>query len=457
MKLFFLFLFLFLSPLKRLVAQPIEGEGDAPKKYLMITSFSKQGMTELQLDQINKIMLKVATKQVEYSLALGEGKNFEGVKSTLASMQLQIEKNASVFSIKALLLDIKNKRVIKIETADFIQEANLLLQVKICLEKLFHPTKTEEPARWPKKKELIKNETEKREVENRQNVDNFRDRIKGLKLGIATSIKDLKENQPRIDTQEVLKQQADSKTSQEEESKQSVNGKPSESAEVLALDPPPKPEVSPPFAIMNSMKFGYRVHNTNSKDLVTAVASFKYLNLTYERGFFFDFQKRNQLFLSLSYGKLMNKFTAKVSPYTDLILGYNYFFYDWGFAPGLFLERELFTFINLPTSGEGLVAANNQLNWLKLKFDYNFMIYKFDFITGFYFAKNMFTSSDYLTVSSSSGLVGNKVGFRLQWNNIWKILHSEFEYYKYDLIASGPGRDVTASNSGYVFNALFTF
>jgi hypothetical protein len=454
MKFIFFLLFLFTN---QVWAQPIEGEGDAPKKYLMITSFKNEGMTAFQLEQIDKIMLKVATKQVEYSLALGEGKEYEGVKSTLVSMQLQVEKKPVGYYVKALLLDIKNKRVIKIVDKDMVREDNLLYRIQKCLEHLFIDTANEPPIREPKKKSLTSQEEEKRVLENQKNLDSFRDRIKGIKVGIATTIKDIKQVQPRIDTPEVVKDQKDNQVDPKED-KNSISAEMLvKKNEVEFFEPPQKGKPSPPFVITNAVKITYREQNTHSEDIVLADATFKYMCLNYQRGFFFDESKNNQALLGIAYGKLINSFTAKISDYTDLTLDYRYLFNSVGFAPGIGIEREGIAFINLPAAGGGLQGANNSLTMARIRLDYEFDLFSKTIITGVQYGQNLMTQTDYTTVSNSSGLTGKKIQARLQLNNIYKIIHVEMEYFNFNLTSSGGPRPVIVTSSGYGFNALFTF
>jgi hypothetical protein len=454
MKLFF-FLLIFLP--HSLLAQPIEGEGDAPKKYLMITSFKNEAMTAFQLEQIDKIMLKVATKQVEYSLALGEGKDYEGVKSTLVSMQLQVEKKPLGFYVKALLLDIKNKRVIKIVDKDMVKEDNLLYRIQKCLEHLFIDIAKEAPIRETKKKSLTNQQEEKRTLDNQKNLDSFRERIKGIKAGIASTIKDIKPVQPRIDTPEIVKDQKDNKVDSKEDNNASSSEMLAKQDEAEFLDPPPKGKPSPPFAIANAVKLTYRQQNTHSEDIVLSDATFKYMCLNYQRGLFFDVSKNNQLLLGIAYGKLINTFTAKIGDYTDVSLDYRYIFNSVGFSPGIGIEREGIAFINLPAAGGGLKGANNTLTMARVRLDYEFEIFTKTFIAGIQYGQNLMTQTDYATLSNSSGLTGKKIQARLQWNNIWKIIHVEAEYFNFNLTSSGGTRPVIVTSSGYGFNALFTF
>ena len=398
MKVFFILLIIFTHAVW---AQPVEGEGDSPKKYLMITSFKNEGMTAFQLEQIDKIMLKVATKQVEYSLALGEGKDYEGVKSTLVSMQLQVEKKPLGFYVKALLLDIKNKRVIKIVDKDMVREDNLLYRIQKCLEHLFIDTTKEPPLRESKKKSVTSQEEEKRVLENQKNLDSFRDRIKGIKVGIATTIKDIKQVQPRIDTPEVVKDQKDTLVDPKDD-------KNTLSSEMLAkkneedfVEPPPKGKPSPPFVITNAVKISYRQQNTHSEDIVLSDATFRYMCLDYQRGFFFDESKNNQALVGIAYGKLINSFTAKISDYTDLTLDYRYLFNSVGFAPGIGIEREGIAFINLPAAGGGLQGANNSLTMARVRLDYEFDLLKKTLIAGIQYGQNLMTQTDYTTLSNS--------------------------------------------------------
>ncbi|MFZ4713673.1 MAG: hypothetical protein ACOYL6_08180 [Bacteriovoracaceae bacterium] len=458
MKYFALLLILF-SFTQVLWAQPIEGDGEAPKKYLMIDSFNRPFLSTMQLDQINKTMLKVATKQLEYSLILGQGKEFEGIKVMLASMQLSVEKVDSNFEIKGLLLDMKNKKVIKKIVEERVAENMLLHRIYVVLDKLFHPDVPVVKPRALKKKSLTDAAEAQRNLEDEKAADDFRDRIKGIKNGIAVTIEQIKDKEQESLTKgDEAKSKNSASTSNQSDDKNNTSASNSKSKENGGdFEPPAKKASGPSLASVNAIRLGYRTQTTDSKDLLETNTVFKFLVFGYERGFFLNADKSHQIMPGFTFGRLNNKFTTKVSPYTRMSLEYRYILHTFHFAPGIGFEKETLSFINLPSPGEGIKAANNNLTWLKARIDAEMTISKLSFLIGGYLAQNLMTKSDYPTVSYSSGLTGKKFGARLQWNDIIKSFHLEVEYFKINLSAEGGARPITYTSSGNSINALYTF
>jgi hypothetical protein len=150
-------LLLLLLPVQALAQQNEDKDPEFEKTILVINPFtSTVVLSEFDKTQINKIMLKASSRQQTYQIALGELGEAKKSKHKIHHMQLDLIKNEEDFhSIKALLIDEKNKKVINKITEEKVTRLDLLRMVEDVLLRLFgavppEPEKDKEGKKKPK-------------------------------------------------------------------------------------------------------------------------------------------------------------------------------------------------------------------------------------------------------------------------------------------------------------------
>lgn len=109
------------------------------KTILVINPFtSTVTLSDFEKTQINKIILKATSRQQTYQIALGELGIAKKAKHKIHHVQLDLVKDEGDFhSIKALLIDEKNKKVLNKIIEEKVSRLDLLRTIEDVVLRLF--------------------------------------------------------------------------------------------------------------------------------------------------------------------------------------------------------------------------------------------------------------------------------------------------------------------------------
>ena len=109
------------------------------KTILVINPFSSTvTLSDFEKTQINKIILKASSRQQTYQIALGELGEAKKSKHKIHHVQLDLVKDVGdSHSVKALLIDEKNKKVLNRILEEKVSRLDLLRIIEDVLLRLF--------------------------------------------------------------------------------------------------------------------------------------------------------------------------------------------------------------------------------------------------------------------------------------------------------------------------------
>lgn len=150
-------LLLLLLPLFSWSQEDEDKDPELEKTILVLNPFtSTVALSDFEKTQVNKIILKATSRQQTYQIALGELGEAKKSKHKIHHVQLDLIKNEEdSHSIKALLIDEKNKKVLNKITEEKVPRLDLLRRIEDVLLKLFgavlpEPKKDDEGKKKPK-------------------------------------------------------------------------------------------------------------------------------------------------------------------------------------------------------------------------------------------------------------------------------------------------------------------
>lgn len=413
------------------------------KAVLFISPLTANFLSEDQARSIRKQMILVASKQLDFQIALGDKLDFQGMKTSIFTMDVEIKRSVTkgLFNVRAVLLDETNKRVVSKIKRENIKSRELLRSSQVALELLFRDYEEmkakEEKA--PEKKVTIKKkkaEKDKKklvqlvnpEALSKKQVD-FKKRIQDLEKDVEVSIEEAKESVAK-------------KKKKEEEEKKSSTNKISKLEKKAEKQQPKK---DPILARKQKSEFsvGFTNQDVLSKDILEVRNTIQYLSVGYMVQKEVAKDSTWHYEYGLLFGKPVSKVEEEISSYKKLGGGIRKYFTSLRADIAIGLSLETLTFINLPEAGGGIKVAENNIIWADYTIDKTIAFKDYLIDIGIAYGKTISSSTKYKTLEST-GLVGTKIGAYIDWTGLF--LHNmrlQLAVNKFDL-SGGP---VTVTNT----------
>lgn len=132
-----LFVFIFVMGLSFMSFAQEATLDDIPKSYLVIKPFESNLVSSFEMNQINKIMLQVSSKQTTYHLLLTDQDTIEGSKNKITGLELLVSLKGDYFEIQANLNNLKDDKTIQVKRKDHILKKDLQREIYLLLESVF--------------------------------------------------------------------------------------------------------------------------------------------------------------------------------------------------------------------------------------------------------------------------------------------------------------------------------
>jgi hypothetical protein len=111
---------------------------EGPKKLLVIKSLhSDIALNDIEKRMINKVVLKICAKQTDYQIAMGEIGIAREAALSIFEVTLSLTGNDANMSISGILLDEKNKQVVKKVTREKVERLHLMRNIEDVMDGLF--------------------------------------------------------------------------------------------------------------------------------------------------------------------------------------------------------------------------------------------------------------------------------------------------------------------------------
>jgi hypothetical protein len=406
------------------IAQEKESTDDGPqdvKKFILIQPFKTPYLEFLDEDRVNKIILRATTKQTEYELAMTNLDDFEKAKVPVFQVQLQLEKikDKEIYEARALLVDMKNKKLVNKVEELRIPRIELLRRIEELLNRLFLQPVPEVKKRV--RPVRVKNSPiDQAALNENKALVNFRDRIMDLKFGVQDKFEEI------IETNKA----ANANVSKKNDSSENLVP----ANELLELDGvsdivPEPTKIEQPAVVKQHMSVGYRVVTVNSKDVIDTDTSLSYLDLSYH-------YQRN-IFGSTThfwgaegrYGKMASQFSEEVGDRVEAEVGYQYYFDRLPLMLNSGVDYHTVSFINLPAEGKGLVAGNLGIVSWYLEVQGRGKLWKYPALLSVHFSNAVSTSGDYKTVAEDGGVKGSTIMLDLLTEKVFRKFNAGVRLY----------------------------
>jgi hypothetical protein len=426
-------------------------------KFLMIQPFTNKHLDEFETSFVNKMMLQVTTKQIEYQVALTRKRDLRATKGTIVNLELYIRKDekTGLYRVKTLLADIKNKKIInKVERVN-INRDKLIRNVQIALELLFYPVEkaNEEKAKKAPPKTSVKGSKELQQID--KGLTDFRKRVLALKKELALKFAAIKaKNARKKKKKDKESEDSDSKKKESESTEQT-----SSAAQLAAQKrrQQQNKKGKPVKESFSELGLGYVSTSIDSKDIVETNSAISYVGVNYRMTQYLDLKKKNFIRMYAMVGTMVSDTQdVDVGNYMNIYGGYARFLYGPIYM-GLMLSYETFNFANLPNIAKKLQPANINMLMANIVLGGRFFVFKNYTEIEVIIGNLMGASSEYETLQASTGITGSSTTVRVTWAKVYKSLGSMFEYTTSSLSATGGTRDVTASNTAMSIHAIYSF
>lgn len=430
---------------------PIDEEID--NKYLVIVPFSSDLINDFETNYVNKMMLQVSTKQIDYQVILSKFKDFKATKSTIIKLSLKIEKKKNgKYEVKTLLVDTRKRIIINKILRIRVKREKLIRNIQIALELLFYPLEQ----KLKEKKEKIRSSSTEKPVIVIPPTDtsllDFKQRILSMQAALAAKFKMIKDKKQKY--KKKLRKGLDTK--EEDEDSNDVTPVMLKNLAALVKARQKKKPFNAKNIVLSELGAGYTTQTINSIDLIETISTIQYLTFNFNRVYFLDLEKKNALEFNFGLGKTFSAVEEDYGNYMKLVSAY-YRKLGAGTSFGSSIDYETMNFTNLPVVGQEQKAANNSLIFASFRIKSNFKILKKNITLTLVYGVPISTTSEYETIVNSDGFTGSKIEIALNFGHVYRSLGLHVEIDIMDLTATTLSRELTASNTALVAYGTYKF
>jgi hypothetical protein len=438
-------------------------EPEVPTKYLVIKPYDDTSLvTDLEEQNINKTMLRVATKQTDFHLALSQNFKMQGVKLTVAAMQIRIRQEEDRYFIDAELVNMKNYEVTRHVERKYVKRKDLQREVAVALELLFLKEASEETERDIKKPIKVGRGIKKPPEDT--GLDAFKARIMSIKKLLMAQFKKIKARLAKDKTEE--------EGTEDEDPKKEENPQAPKKGSKKLKDPavPPRPrQVKRPLEDYSYLGMGMKIHDFNSVYIIDTNTYVPLFNLHYSKGFFFDYDNTSYWLMGFEYGSLTSTYDQEVQPNQNLLGGLGYKFHKFDLQTELILDIESMNFVNITNTGEGFVAGQHNHIWLDANFGFTTILYNYETKINFYYGTLLMGTSNYPQIDSAA-FSGSRFGMSFLIFKIYKTMSVKGGFYQMNTAAGTTEPftitrgtenvtidEIIVNGSSFDLNMVFTF
>jgi len=343
----------------------------APRVYAQKTMAMIRKIQGLELldpsvaRELERLTIRVVVTQRDYELMIGnddsQASNFD-----LVAIESDVSKVDGHYKFENRLKDVKSQKILTKAGFDNVREEDLIRMFKGGLESLFLPEPekvrpSKAPPIPPPKAPLAPPGSKPKKVPTTTQLNqpdnyslDFKKRVMDLQFGVDKQIEK---------TAEAKKEEENKKN--EEAKNQTLSPANAPRENVIAMEEPSPPKPSPSYPSEHQIALGFENRTASTIHNVDTTSKFELLALRANGHFPFSFLKGRLAYsYDLLYGKVTSFPYQVSSPYQAGLfatwMGDN-FRLSGGFT------RESMFFVNLPTPGEGLIASELLINWLRIK------------------------------------------------------------------------------------------
>jgi len=434
-------------------------EDPAPTDFVVIRPVSNDFLNQQDTSTANKTMLRVATKQQQYHLTLVQDVNFEKAKLKITSMELYIEPVGVLYSINAKLVNLNDgKEVVNLKRGPF-RKNHLQREIQKILEQLFVDVEDVREESEPELKPIIKKVTAKQTRPDDSGLKAFQQRILDLKKLLMDKFNSLKKEKEE-------EEEESDEEKEEDKNNQNAEAKETQIKKKIAEKDDLEPEIKEKMEEFNFLGLGYWVHDVNANYIIDTNTYVPLINITYNRGFFFDKKKNFFHIYGIKYGSLLDQYEIEIEPSMNIMAGVGATHYPWNITGEFHLAYHTMSFGTLDSSGAGIVAAHETHIWADLLLAFRPYIFGKHVKFSTYFGTMISGENDFNNIDPQS-VTGTRLGFELLIFKIWKYVSVSTGMFTMDVSMDavtpyerGPGDFVTGmtlSATSFDFNLVYTF
>lgn len=394
--------------------------------FLVINSFNNKEFSALEVQNINKTILIISSKQKDYHLSISSDVDFIGVKTQVHSVSVEIKKGVnSTYDIKAMLIDLrKNKTLFTIERLNY-ERTYVQREVEIALTLLFSQESLKEIAIRERRTNERENGSQMKK--DASGLEAFKKRIRSLKNALKIKFLEIKIELSK-------KKNEDESEDKGKEGKNVISAKSenmTQNKSELIDEASNKKNMIDILEAFNYLGLGYWDHTIQSVYITDTTTYVPVLNLTYKKGFFFDKQNTYYHLYTVRYGHPNTEYDIKVNPLLNLDAGIGAKLGILNLQSEIHLSQGNFSFGNVAVPGEGVTAFELTNNWLDFHLGTRDTFFGVPFKWNFYVGKLMSTSSNISDLDGTT-IDGSRFGSELLFFNIYKMISIVAGYYYVD-------------------------
>jgi hypothetical protein len=403
-----------------------DSDSEEAANHLVIKPYQTNQLSALEEQNINKTILLVSTKQKDFQLSLSPDVDFEGVKTSVFSVTVEIVEDEKKYKIHAILSNLKKNNEVFRVTREHVEKHSIQRETEIALHLLFRGVDKEKIA----DKKIIPptaKQGSKAQVAD-SGLDEFKKRILAIKNALNTKFKQIlkiqKEQEAEEKEKEKLKEEAIK--SQEEE------------AQPKTTTIVPEKEVKQEeVALINLESFsylgvGYWDHDIKSVYIIDTNSYIPLLNFSYKKGFFFSESKSFYHLYDLNYGRPMEKYEIDISPMMSLSGGLGYKNDRFRFQTEIQLTYHTMTYASLAEQGAGLEPAEHTHLWADWHIGLRNIIGNFPVKLNLFYGQLLSGSLNYSGFEGAQ-IIGSRYGVEFLVFKVWKMLSISGGLYRMNI------------------------
>jgi hypothetical protein len=447
--------------IRREIIENMNPEDVENKPQLFVRPFIDKKFDSQEIRQVNKIMLQVSTKQIQYHMMLSKEERLKGSKKEVHILDLKVDQRGKLYRVRAELRDLKKGQLRNKYSLKNFKRPELYRKIQVVLEILF----------LSELQKLIEKEERLQKAKDRgkkpkpfdSGLDAFRKRILEIKKKLQNKLSafDKKRKKDKQQEEEDDKDKEDEEEEEEEEVAKAAKSK----KKVKNLARKNKKKKRPVYEEFSYFSTGSRIQDSITGDQFDpnqepfkVFTQVPHLSLAYIRGQYLDTASTYFWVVEAEMGRLVKEFTKTIDHYMRLQLGVGYDPKSNPLYAKLDFERENFNFFNLVTIGGELQPANNTITWANVSLGTKFKVMSTRTLRLIgSFGTLMALDSNYESFNNTTTVTGTKINVKILLENLWRRFGANFEYSLVTVEAVGPNEFVNIDGTQMLFSGIYTF